>query len=199
MDTLSASLVGLVRQLKCVDSDGQKGLELREKILDTLRCFDLSRADWEGYITHHPTRFTRNLISDGDGLFNLLLLVWGPNHSSEVHNHGGSQCFFRVMEGNILEERFKPHGDSTDPVQTVVLKQGDAGFICDTMAIHKMTNLDPTTPAMTLHIYIPGYDHVTIYETPLDQAPAFHQREKSLCFMDSMFGNLTNDEAYHSK
>lgn len=194
MEQLNASLIGLIRNLNGVETDLSKTAEVQGQILATLRDAKLSRAEWERYVTHHPTRFTRNLISKGDGLFNLLLLVWGPKQFSEIHNHGGSMCFFRVMEGRILEDRFEPSGTSPDPISSHDLGVGDTGFICDTVAIHKMTNPDPMHPAMSLHVYIPGYDQVSIYSHDLSNIVGLSlARCESSCSFDSIMGRPTND------
>ena len=32
-------------------------------------------------------RYTRNLVDEGNGKFNLMLLCWGEGHASAVHDH----------------------------------------------------------------------------------------------------------------
>ena len=41
-------------------------------------------------------RYTRNLVDEGNGKFNLMLLCWGEGHSSAVHDHSDAHCFMKV-------------------------------------------------------------------------------------------------------
>jgi len=34
-------------------------------------------ADWKKYANFDPYKYTRNLVDDGNGKFNLLVLAWG--------------------------------------------------------------------------------------------------------------------------
>ena len=36
-----------------------------------------NRADWDKYALFDPAKYTRNLVSNGNGKFNLLILCWG--------------------------------------------------------------------------------------------------------------------------
>ena len=41
-----------------------------------MRSYVSNSAEWEPYAHWHPQRYTRNLIDDGNGAYNLLLLCW---------------------------------------------------------------------------------------------------------------------------
>lgn len=51
-------------------------------------------------------RYTRNLVDEGNGKFNLMLLCWGEGHSSAVHDHADSHCFMKMLDGSLNEIRF---------------------------------------------------------------------------------------------
>jgi hypothetical protein len=48
-------------------------------------AFDLYKSDeseWSKYAISDPHKYTRNLVDDGNGKYNLLLLVWPPGIKS---------------------------------------------------------------------------------------------------------------------
>ncbi|KAI3645040.1 hypothetical protein MP228_011204 [Amoeboaphelidium protococcarum] len=72
--------------------------------------------DWRQYAFYDPYRYTRNLVDDGNGKYNLLLLCWGPRQVSPVHDHSGSHCLLKVMSGELQETRYDwPQGRVMPP------------------------------------------------------------------------------------
>lgn len=171
---------------------------LHEKVARFMKNAKINRFCWDKYITIHPERFTRNLISSGDS-YNLLLLVWGSGHSSDIHNHGGSQCFFRIMHGEILEERYDSK-TCAGLIQKVVLKEGSVGSINDDIAVHKMVNMNESKVAISLHLYIPPYESVLIYQEPdmNNLQNDLVMSKECTCELDSKYGMILNDQVTHS-
>jgi len=38
---------------------------------------------------------------------NLALIKWEPNSSTEIHDHGGKNCDFIILNGSLNETRYK--------------------------------------------------------------------------------------------
>jgi cysteine dioxygenase len=48
--------------------------------------------------------YTRNLVHRGNGKFNLILVMWDSgNPRSPIHDHSGSHCFVKVLDGTMRE------------------------------------------------------------------------------------------------
>ncbi|CBY00668.1 hypothetical protein LEMA_P017980.1 [Plenodomus lingam JN3] len=65
-----------------IDSDDIDPSDLQKLMEDYVS----NDAEWEKYYfasEHIP--YTRNLVDKGNGKSNLLILVWGPNKESVVH------------------------------------------------------------------------------------------------------------------
>jgi len=43
-----------------------------------------------------------NLVDQGNGKFNLMILCWGEGHGSSIHDHTDSYCFLKMLQGNCV-------------------------------------------------------------------------------------------------
>ena len=53
-------------------------------------CVQSNEADWKKYAHFDQFKYTRNLVDDGNGKFNLLVLCWGE---------GQARCVPRSLMG----------------------------------------------------------------------------------------------------
>lgn len=86
----------------------------------------------------------------------VVLIVWLPGQFSQAHDHGGSRCSFRVLQGVATERRYEAVDDShATPVEEDRFLPGSI-VSCDGDEIHAMGN-DPASsePLVTLHVYRP--------------------------------------------
>lgn len=62
--------------------------EVNIEMVETLmNAYKSNRQDWGKYAKFDPYRYTRNLVDEGNGKFNLMLLCWGEGHGSSIHDH----------------------------------------------------------------------------------------------------------------
>jgi cysteine dioxygenase len=67
------------------------------KLFTLLREYTSDPQDWSKYANANTTKhYTRNLVCEVPGLFNLLILVWTPGKQSPVHDHADSHCLMKV-------------------------------------------------------------------------------------------------------
>jgi cysteine dioxygenase len=80
--------------------------------------------DWRRFAVFDPNKYTRNLVDDGNGKFNLMLLAWGEGHHrsggagrpgealdeaptrSAVHDHAGAHCVMKILDGEVVETQY---------------------------------------------------------------------------------------------
>lgn len=48
-------------------------------------------------------RYTRNLVDEGNGRFNLMVLCWGEGHGSAIHDHADAHCVMKILQGELCE------------------------------------------------------------------------------------------------
>ena len=75
----------------------------------------------------------------------VVLCKWHLNSNSGIHNHDGSDCWFKCLSGKISEYR-----KGVD--KKILIQKNDISFINDSIDSHSMSNADKV-PAFTLHYY----------------------------------------------
>ncbi|KAE8351796.1 RmlC-like cupin domain-containing protein [Aspergillus coremiiformis] len=108
--------------------------------------------------------YTRNLIDEGNGKSNLLILVWSPGKGSAIHDHANAHCVMKVLKGSLQETLYAwpdqkklEHGQSS-PLQIekeTIYSQNQVTYMSDKLGLHKISNPDPDNVAVSLHLYTP--------------------------------------------
>ena len=58
-----------------------------------MSSYTSNQAEWQRYAHSNPSKqYTRNLVMEVPGVFNLLLLAWTPGKKSPIHDHVDSHC-----------------------------------------------------------------------------------------------------------
>lgn len=91
-------------------------------------------------------RIRKVLVREQD--FEVILNFWGEGCASALHGHGGSNCSFKVLSGEITEKQFSPF--STHLIETKHMLTGDQSSIRDSDAFH---SLHAKTVAVSMHYY----------------------------------------------
>lgn len=127
-------------------------------LLALLVDYSSKPSDWERYALANPSKdYTRNLVCEVPGLFNLLLLVWTPGKASPIHDHADAHCCMKVLQGSLVERHyeFPQLGDKRKArmVMKAERKHGeeDVTYICDNMGLHSISNPSATQYAVSLH------------------------------------------------
>ena len=134
-------------------------------VLDRLLgSVDLCRADIESVCVFGTKAYRRNTISRSDQ-YELLALCWRSGHVTPIHDHQGSSCAFRVIEGRGTEIRYKKTASGlVCPVGCVDMSPG---YVCAAQDddIHQVANMQaPGVDLVTLHIYSPPIKKMHTYD-----------------------------------
>lgn len=90
-----------------------------------------------------------------DDVYEVVVLCFGPGQTSSVHDHRGSNCVVRVLEGKLLELFFDLDGDETVLTGHHYLAPGDVSGL-DEARIHQIANMDPVGSVL-LNVYSPPF------------------------------------------
>ncbi|XP_059058965.1 cysteine dioxygenase-like [Achroia grisella] len=95
----------LIEELqKLFEHDGVYASEVEALMLQ----YESNKTDWERYAFFNSKGlYTRNLVDEGNGKYNLILLCWNPNRESPPHDHSDSHCFMKILDGSLKEVRYE--------------------------------------------------------------------------------------------
>lgn len=125
--------------------------ELRKLLRDLAGGID----DVQPWVRFSEDTYLRNLMREGRW-YHALILCWRSGQRSPIHNHAGSTCGMRILQGVATETVFSttPSGlirpeKSIDQHEGLVSVSQDAD-------IHQVSNLQEAgDDLVTLHIYSP--------------------------------------------
>jgi hypothetical protein len=107
-------------------------------------------------------RFARLLETPA---YEAWLIAWAPAADLDLHDHGGSEGAFHVVEGRLVEA-------STDlarpgPPETLALSAGRGRRITAT-CVHRVWNPGPQA-ALSVHVYAPPLTTMTFFDDHPDR------------------------------
>ncbi len=120
-----------------------------------LKRLKLDHRDIGQFAQFSLERYRRNLMHAGPA-YHALILCWRHGQRSPIHDHRGSSCGVRVIQGEATETVFEMTEEGhVYPVRTRKLQEG---LMCATqdLDLHQLSNLQPAgKDLITLHIYSP--------------------------------------------
>ncbi|XP_015109662.1 cysteine dioxygenase type 1 [Diachasma alloeum] len=134
--------------------------------------------DWKKYAKFDRYRYTRNLVDEGNGRFNLMVLCWGEGHGSAIHDHADAHCVMKILQGELRETRYAwpsteftdcPEGQELQEIEKNVLHLNDVCYINDSMGLHRVENPSAINPAVSLHLYSPPFTTCSIFNQKTGQ------------------------------
>jgi len=153
----NVSFTELLQRIDSLLDSDEASVEDMEALLNS---YVSKRSDWKKYAYFDPCRYTRNLVLPGTEKFNLLLLCWGEGQASGIHDHANSDCFVKVLDGEVEETRYDwptEQGGPMLPTSTGRGKTNDVLYMNDRIGLHRLANASHSKSAVTLHLYSPPF------------------------------------------
>jgi len=183
------SLEDLQTHLHHVFDSEHVNIEMVESLMSSYKS---NSNEWKKYAKFDQYRYTRNLVDEGNGKFNLMLLCWGEGHGSAVHDHADAHCFMKILDGSLSEVRFDwpQEGDNEETglkeLSRTLLRKNEVCYINDSLGLHRVENTSHTEPAVSLHLYCPPFSSCSMF----DQRTG-HRTKCQVTFW-SKYGERTN-------
>jgi cysteine dioxygenase len=135
-----------------------------ETLVDLMKRIELDRSDIDHAVAFDTEHYKRNLLQVGSG-YAALILCWRVGQSSPIHDHRGSACGVRVIEGTASEIIYEHNGGGPlQPRRQQIYRTGSVCGSYDT-DIHRMFNDDPNgRDLITLHIYTPPLSDIHTWD-----------------------------------
>ena len=144
-------------------------------LLSSLVALDITRDDVAEAVRFDGAGYQRIIIHHGTH-FEALVLCWQSGQGSPIHDHAGSSCAVRIVEGRATETTYRrsPSGQLY-PSQSRSYKQGSVTG-CHDQGTHQVANLQPAGQNLiTLHVYSPPPSEWSYYRLD-DTTLAGHDR-----------------------
>ena len=151
--------------------DGRADLRVLSRLLGDLA---VTRADLGSACRFGAAGYQRNRIAESDW-YELVCLCWSSGQRTPIHDHRGSSCAFRVVEGVATETAFEPTPSGL--ICPCGRREHGAGCVCASEEddCHQVANTQPAgEDLITLHIYSPPLRQFNVYS--LDSPTASDQR-----------------------
>uniref|UniRef100_A0A1I8IHS6 Cysteine dioxygenase n=1 Tax=Macrostomum lignano TaxID=282301 RepID=A0A1I8IHS6_9PLAT len=159
-----ANLVELIAEVDKIFSEDTVNVDYVHALMESYKS---NPADWRAYAKFDPHRYTRNLVSEGNGKYNMMLLCWNEGQGSSIHDHANSHCFMKVLQGSLIETQYYWPAKKGQPMkrkQTTELMLDQCAYIDDTIGLHRVENPSHVDSAITLHLYIPPYSECHCFD-----------------------------------
>jgi len=144
--------------------------ELRHKAkemkLPDLRRFvsdlKVNRSELEHHIQFTEERYARNLIYKCED-FECLVLCWRPGQRSPIHDHANSICTVYTVDGVLSADNYRKTANGH--VRADYSEDFKPGSVLSiqTTEIHQVSNLQDSTPLISLHFYLGPLENSFLY------------------------------------
>jgi Cysteine dioxygenase type I len=142
----------------------------RRNRLDIARLFQQAGVRWDGgpRLISRRDDYTRTCAYRDDG-FEVVLLNWAAGAASEIHDHGGQDCWMLVLSGSLQVDdyvRLDPGNvrgyARVQAEASRVLGAGGLDARAGRYDLHRVSALDG--PAVSLHVYSAPLREFLIYD-----------------------------------
>lgn len=164
-----ANLVDVLQEEIQVD-EGKHSEENIAHVKNILQNLHFNEKEWRQYAKFSHGHYTRNLIGY-DEKFTILLLCWEKGQMSPIHDHAGSNCWVKVLDGNLEETVYQvtEDGNGVHSPNASVYHPEQVTYISDSLGVHRMGNATTSDVAVSLHIYSPPYHECYLFDQESEQ------------------------------
>ncbi|XP_057687909.1 cysteine dioxygenase type 1 [Corythoichthys intestinalis] len=138
-----------------------------EEVTELMESYKSNPQDWKKYAIFDKHRYTRNLVDEGNGKFNLIILCWGEGHGSSIHDHSDSHCFMKMLQGELKETQYHwPTGEGGEMTEKShkILENNSVAYINDSIGLHRVENVSHTEGSISLHLYSPPFQTCQVFD-----------------------------------
>jgi len=138
----------------------------RSRYNHIMHSVKLSADAFDDYCSWSDDCYTRNCIVDTEK-FELILICWCEGHRTQIHDHGGEECWVKVIEGEFKETIYKKNKEGElNMVKSSISKSNEVTYMKDFMGFHRLENLSNKN-SMSLHLYAKPIRKCTIFDENL--------------------------------
>jgi len=126
--------------------------EERTRYSHILRSMSIPVSDFESHGSWSSVCYTRNCIVANEK-FELILLCWEAGQITPIHDHGGEECWVKIIQGEFKEVIYQnDESNQLSVVRSGIAKANDITYMIDSIGFHSLENIS-SKRSMSLHLY----------------------------------------------
>lgn len=127
-----------------------------------IRSTRITKADIANICTWCDECYTRNCIVQNEK-FELIVICWEKGQATPIHDHGGEECWVKVIEGEFKETIYnKSEKGELEIASSIKSETGGVTYMVDFMGYHRLENLSDER-SITLHLYAKPIRSCNVY------------------------------------
>ncbi len=147
----------------------------RTEYAHIIQSFNLSISDFEPFYSWSDECYTRNCIVENEK-FELILLCWEKGQMTPIHDHGGEECWVKIIQGEFKETIYKmDEAGELKTVKSSIAKTGDITYMIDFMGCHRLENIN-NERSISLHLYAKPIRNCQLFD---ENSKTFVRKEMS--------------------
>ncbi|MEO8166185.1 MAG: cysteine dioxygenase family protein [Betaproteobacteria bacterium] len=155
---MNAAIRCLMQDLDCLPK--WAGLD---ELFAVVRGHGITLDEVGPYVRFDEDRYHRELMVKADE-YQILVLAWLPGQKSPIHNHRGSQCCVRVLQGTAVETVYTHTRDGFFETRTDRYATGSVLGGEDT-DLHTVENAATAKQGLvTMHVYRPALTRMELFD-----------------------------------
>lgn len=128
-----------------------------------MRLVEIPEFAFENYCSWSQECYTRNCIFENEK-FELILLCWEKGQKTPIHDHGGEECWVKVINGTLKETLYKKDGSKNlTELNTSISEKGNISYMIDFMGYHRLENISGHR-AISLHLYAKPIKNCNVFD-----------------------------------
>lgn len=174
-------IIDSVNELVTALSEGE-----RATFTDIIHSINLPSSAFEPFCSWSNKSYTRNCIVENEK-FELILLCWEKGQLTPIHDHGGEECWVKIIQGEFKETIYKLNETGElHTVKTSISKTGDTSYMIDFMGCHRLENKH-NGRSMSLHLYAKPIKNCQLFD---ENSGKFVRKNLAYCTVSDLMANL---------
>jgi cysteine dioxygenase len=147
----------------------------RTEFAKIIQSINFSLDEFEFFSSWSDECYTRNCIVENEK-FELILLCWEEGQMTPIHDHGGEECWVKVIQGEFKETVYKmDETGELNLVKSSIAKTDDITYMIDFMGCHRLENIHAGR-SMSLHLYAKPIRNCQLFD---EDSKTFVRKEMS--------------------
>ncbi|MBV9761814.1 MAG: FAD/NAD(P)-binding protein [Acidobacteriaceae bacterium] len=156
--------------------DKRSGLLDERIVRELLEAAHLDVREVTPYVERRADSYARRCVARREN-YEILVLTWSASQGSVAHDHSGSLCGLKVIEGELTEQLFSESADGRVRSTTHSRVGAEQILVDPGVVVHSLMNDSSAGKVLvTVHIYSPPLPEVRRYAVAEDPVPKLFLR-----------------------